>query len=254
MNDNSNPRSGISLRNLRIGTRLALAFAAMLVLMMAAIAMGLRGLDSVYGNAHTAFAQNVELAKHASQIDILVLNERRFEKDTFINMADPAKVESYQQKWKDANAELAQEIAAALAVAVTDEDKATLEQIATNFKGYTEGTQSVVKRLGTTIHTTQEANGAMGEFKAAVHAMEDAVEKLDAEQMEIVAGLDGEAYRHPRCHTAATDADRRPDPGVGRGVLLADHHVDHAPGAQCAGCVPVDRGRQVRQCHRGEVT
>ncbi len=185
------PSRGFSLRDIRIGTRLALAFAAMLALLLTAIVMGLQGMDSVYGNAHAAFTQNVQLARSASQIDILVLNERRFEKDTFINMADPAKVESYQKKWHDANAALSEAIAGALALSLGDEDRAALQKIDENFKAYTNGTQSVVKQLGATIHTTQDANRTMEQFKGAVHALEDEAEKLVARQMGIVAGLDG---------------------------------------------------------------
>jgi methyl-accepting chemotaxis protein len=198
MNNNSNnpaagsgtSGSGFSLRNVRIGTRLALAFAAMLLLLSAAIFMGLRGLNTVYADASSAFTQNVQLARYASDINVLVLTERRYEKDMFINIADSAKVESYRQKWEDSGKKIDEVIAAAAAMKLTDADRTAVEQIKDNFKAYTDGTASVIKRLGTGIRSTQEANSAMGEFKAAVHAMEEGSEMLNASAISVVDGLD----------------------------------------------------------------
>ncbi len=154
--------SGFSLRNVRIGARPALAFGAMLLLLVAAIFMGLRGLNEVYTDASSAFTQNVQLARYASDITALVLTERRYEKDMFINVADSAKVESYRQKWEEAGRKIDEVISAAAAMKLADADRAAVEQIKANFKAYADGAGSVMKRLGTGIRSTQEAQHRHG--------------------------------------------------------------------------------------------
>jgi methyl-accepting chemotaxis protein len=181
---------GAVFGSIRIGIRLTFAFVVVLALLVAAVFMGLRGLNEVYTAAQGAFAQNVQVSRHASEITILALNERRFEKDMFINVADPAKVDSYKQKWVAASASMEKEIAAVRGMTLSAEDKAAVEQIAEGHRVYAAGVLSVAGRLGTSIRTTQDANAAMGEFKSAVHGLEEGSKALNDRAVSGVEGID----------------------------------------------------------------
>jgi len=174
---------------LRIGTRLALSFAIVLALLSASLYMGIRGLNGMYTTARTAVTENVQLAQHASNINVLVLNERRFEKDMFINVADPAKVSSYKEKWDGARASMAKEIQATRQMTLSTEDKDAIDKIAEQQDTYAQGVEALVGRLGTSLHTTQEANAAMGDLKTAVHSLEDGSQALNERAISGVNGI-----------------------------------------------------------------
>jgi len=99
------------LKNLTIMGRLSAAFGVLLVLLLACAGVGVIGQNMLYSTAHHAATNDVQLAQRAAKIDLLVLNERRFEKDSFINLDDAEKLASYKQKWDSVKSSLTAEIA-----------------------------------------------------------------------------------------------------------------------------------------------
>src|SRR6185369_15748882 len=102
--------------------------------LMAAIAVcGMSGLASLNGIAQRLLSQDVQLAQHAAEIHALVLQERRFEKDSFINLADDTKLASYAKKWDDTRGKLLKTIDAVRTLELTPDDAQATEQIARHF-------------------------------------------------------------------------------------------------------------------------
>ena len=166
-------------KNLTIMGRLGVAFGALLALLIACAGVGVIGLNMLYSTAHYAVVNDVQLAQRASTIDLLVLNERRFEKDAFINLADAEKLASYKKKWDATKASLVEELAAANKLELTSDDKKTLDQINEAFHSYSDGFEKTFERVRSgQLKTTQDANNEFSTFKAAVHGMEDASEAL----------------------------------------------------------------------------
>src|SRR5579859_3316744 len=100
------------LNRLSILARFSLCICALLALLLASAGAGIFGLNRLYGTVNRSLKEDVLLAQRAARIDILVLNERRFEKDAFINLADGEKLASYRSKWDEARAELIRELGA----------------------------------------------------------------------------------------------------------------------------------------------
>jgi methyl-accepting chemotaxis protein len=168
------------LKNLTIMGRLSAAFGVLLVLLLACAGVGVIGQNMLYSTAHHAATNDVQLAQRAAKIDLLVLNERRFEKDSFINLDDAEKLASYKQKWDSVKSSLTAEIAQANTLELTADDRKALQQIDLGFRAYVDGFEKTFERIRSgQIKTTQEANGEIGAFKAAVHGMEDASEALN---------------------------------------------------------------------------
>ncbi|MGO9625182.1 MAG: methyl-accepting chemotaxis protein [Steroidobacteraceae bacterium] len=160
--------------------RLSAAFGVLLVLLLACAGVGVIGQNMLYSTAHHAATNDVQLAQRAAKIDLLVLNERRFEKDSFINLDDAEKLASYKQKWDSVKSSLTAEIAQANTLELTADDRKALQQIDLGFRAYVDGFEKTFERIRSgQIKTTQEANGEIGAFKAAVHGMEDASEALN---------------------------------------------------------------------------
>lgn len=162
-----------AISNLRIGSRLGLMLACVLALMCGVAGAGLWGLDSLFRITTHALAQDVALAQRAGDIRTLVLLERRFEKDAFINLADAAKLAGYVKKWQDVRAKLGQTIDETAKLELNAEDSAAMRDIGSHFKVYAGGFESTLAAMAAgQITSTQDANADLGKVKAAVHGME----------------------------------------------------------------------------------
>src|SRR5208282_4018900 len=131
-------RWSVMFKNLTIMGRLSAAFGVLLVLMLACAGVGVIGQNMLYTTAYHAATNDVQLAQRAAKIDLLVLTERRFEKDAFINLGDGDKLASYKQKWDTARASLSGEIDKANGLELTADDHKALVGIDTAFRAYGE--------------------------------------------------------------------------------------------------------------------
>jgi len=189
------------LNNLKIGTRLTLVLTSVLLALMAVAAAGLWGLSSVSNTTQRALKQDVKLAEHAAEIQNLILLARRFEKDTFINIADAARRDDYVKRWQANRAKLNTVLADVGKLDLTPEDTAAVEGMGKHFAGYVSGFDAVVEAIKRgDISTTQAANTELGKVKGAVHGMESTSEKINERAMErahgvgaIVAGMQSRA-------------------------------------------------------------
>jgi methyl-accepting chemotaxis protein len=168
------------LSSLTIVGRLAGGFGLLMALLIANAGIGAFGIQALFTNAHRAITNDVQLAQTASVIGQLILNERRFEKDVFINIGDAGVRASYKKKWDAAKSSLDEHIAAAGKLDLEENDKKALGQVADGFRSYVDGFERTYARIESgEIKTTQGANGEFAAFKAAVHGMEDAGEELN---------------------------------------------------------------------------
>jgi methyl-accepting chemotaxis protein len=180
------------LYNLKIGTRLGITLGGVLLMMAAMAGISAWGLNALFGMTRQTIEHDVALAQHAADLQILVLQERRFEKDTFINLADADKRDGYVKKWKDAGAKLQATLGKAVALDPDEQDKQDLSKIGENFKVYAAGFDATAAAIaGGQITTTQDANDAMGKVKGAVHAMEKAVDAVNERAIERAGSVVG---------------------------------------------------------------
>ena len=176
--------------NLKIGARLGLVIGGVLLMMAAMVGTGMWGLNALYDMTRQTLEQDVALAQHAADLEILVLQERRFEKDSYINLADADKRAGYVKKWKDAGAKLQATLAKATALDLAVDDKKDLATIGDHFKAYAAGYESTLTAIeGGQIASTQDANAALGKFKESVHGMEKTVDAVNERAMKRASGV-----------------------------------------------------------------
>ena len=158
----------IKLSSMTIVGRLAAGFGLMAALLVANAGIGAFGIQSLFANAHRAITNDVQLSQTASIIGQLILNERRFEKDVFINIGDAEVRASYKKKWDAAQSSLDERITSASKLDLADEDKKVLGQIGDGFRSYADGLERTYARIDSgQIKTTQEANGEFAAFKTS---------------------------------------------------------------------------------------
>lgn len=194
------------IKNLTIVGRLGVSFGALLTFLVICVTVGVMGINMLYATAHHAISEDVQLAQRAAAIEVLVLNERRFEKDTFINLADAEKFASYKKKWDEARAALSNELKAAQKLDLGAADQKVIGQIAAGFQTYVDGFEKTFARIGASqVKTTQEANGEFSAFKAAVHDMENASDTLNKVAISRVNAA-GEALASTRARSFWTQS------------------------------------------------
>jgi methyl-accepting chemotaxis protein len=165
--------------NLKIRTRLALTFGGVLLLLVAVAGTGAWGISTLSSMSRHALTQDIALAQQATDIRTLVLQERRSEKDAFINIGDAEKREEYAKKWQASRAKLDTAIADARKLELVAEDAKAFDEMTSNLDLYTKGFQGVLAKIRDgSITTTADANTEMNRSKAAVHAMEGACDTI----------------------------------------------------------------------------
>jgi hypothetical protein len=148
--------------------------AAALLLCAASLAAGW-GLESVFGEQTDHALRAVEVAEQAARISSLLLEERRYEKDLFINIGDRDRLEAYSRKWRRAHAGLAAALASARALELADEDREALREIDADLRAYVRGYEAVLAQIREgRIRTAQQANEAIARYKDAAHRIEAA--------------------------------------------------------------------------------
>jgi hypothetical protein len=120
-----------------------------------------------------ALEGNLALSELASKITSLSLEERRFEKDSFIHIQDPALFSSYEKRWNDSRLALSETIDRAGRIDMTEADRRAIEEIDSDFRAYAFGYERVVAQIRSgRIQTAQQANDALEVYKNAVHRVE----------------------------------------------------------------------------------
>jgi methyl-accepting chemotaxis protein len=191
------------LSKIRISTRLTAGFSVVLLFIVIICSANYYGftrlrfyLDDLAHN-RGKLAQNGQ----AARADINML--RRYEKDLYLNIGDAAKMEEYRKKWSQTLEHLQKNLETSQKIVSTSKDtdagkyQETLKEINVLTGTYATGFAKVYDQIKAgQITTPQDANKAIGEFKAATHKSESSVsdfstkmdQSLDVMVQEAVTG------------------------------------------------------------------
>lgn len=183
----------MKLSNFSVGNRLLVGFGvvlAMACLMWTAAWFGISGM--MEETRHILQGSNKMMALSGlARADSIML--RQYEKDIFININTPAKVEEYKRKWSEARERLIARVGDLEKIATLPEDRDLLISVRKNENEYTEGVKTVLNKISSgEINTAQEANTAMIPFKAATHQLVEqmkvfSIKNAEREEAEEVA-------------------------------------------------------------------
>jgi len=134
--------------------------------------------------------RDLQLSQRAERMAGLILEERRYEKDLFINIDDRDRLESYARKWHEVRAGLYDELARAEKLNLSEQDLKTLRDIEIDLRSYAWGYERVLLMIRQgDIRTTQAANEEFTRFKRAAHRIEAACAAISERAQQRAAPL-----------------------------------------------------------------
>ncbi len=204
------------LTNMKISTRLFAAFAVIVLFLVAVSATsfwGMRKMDDITEDAIKNDAKYVENTQRL----LAGLNQmRRYEKDSFMNIGDPAKIEDYIKKWSAVLARVNELLDAAVKVIDEQKDKETAAKIGKNLEVYSDGFRKVHEQIKAGgITSVQDANKAIDQYKEAIRQSESLATELSSQADKQLVKMVGEA------DATVTDIQRATAALSGIAVLLA---------------------------------
>ena len=187
------------LNNMKIGTRLLVSFGLILLLLIVVAGAGYWGVNSGEQTTTTLLDTEGQLAQHSARARADILGMRRSEKDVFLNLGDPAKVESYYKKWTEDAGKTGERIADLEKVVIDKDDKDNIQSMKDNLKLYQAGFNKVYGAIRAgQITTPAAANGAISQYKEESHKMEAAAVKLATDANKTMQEAKGAIHKATR--------------------------------------------------------
>jgi methyl-accepting chemotaxis protein len=176
------------MKNMSIGSRLAVAFAALGILVLSVAAIGYGGARTT-GELATRFVKvDSPLVEHAQRARANTLGMRRFEKDVFLNVDSPAKVSEYHEKWKDQRARLDERLAALEYLETEAEGKQALRSMRTDAETYEHGFEKVLGLIQEgKVTTPKDGNIAIADYKDEIRRLEETAYEYARKQSDHLA-------------------------------------------------------------------
>ncbi|MGD0585396.1 MAG: methyl-accepting chemotaxis protein, partial [Oryzomonas sp.] len=120
-----------------------------------------------------AIENDAASAENAQQMRAIMNMMRRYEKDAFINISDPAKVDGYVKQWSESREHAKKNMEVLQKIKKEAKDIEVLIAINKALDSYDAGFNKVLVQIKSgAITTTQDANKAIGEYKEAIHQAE----------------------------------------------------------------------------------
>ena len=113
------------------------------------------------------------VSRDADNVMAMLLEQRRYEKDSILNLSDPVQSEAYAQKWKEARLALMSSLDAMGSLDLADEDRQSLAQMRDDLHFYELGYLQLLSQMQRgQVRTPQDANRLLEEYKPAAHRVE----------------------------------------------------------------------------------
>jgi methyl-accepting chemotaxis protein len=175
------------IADMKIGTRLSLAFAIALLFMGAVAAVGYRGVEEVTRVGNQALQVDARIVEYGQRARANTLGLRRFEKDIFMAIGSPETVAEYLAKWNEQKQKLDARLAE-LEPLVSADEKEVIRSMRTDAAAYETALAQIVERIRVAaLTTTAAANEAMAPHKNSVRHLEETADSFATKHSEAMA-------------------------------------------------------------------
>ncbi len=157
----------------KIGKRLTLAFGLTLLLVGIVATAGFWGLTRMATTVNGILNVDARMMASASAAQAHTLDLRRYEKDTFLNVADPTAVADYINKWDKSYRDLTDDLDRLDKLATTAEDREIVRGMRSDLSAYINGYQFVVRDIKDhKITAPAKANEAIKPYKDEIRRLD----------------------------------------------------------------------------------
>ena len=184
------------LKNLSVGKRLAIGFGLIVLLLISMGLSGYWGIEAITRETLKVLEGDAKVVTLSARAKATTLELRRFEKDTFLNIEEPQVRSQYIAKW-DAQRQKLREVFNELdRFQLSADDKAALRSMREDLDIYEAGYTKVLGLIQEgKLHTPQECNAKINEYKDSIHRLEDLASELTNRHAEVMVPLVTEIAR-----------------------------------------------------------
>jgi methyl-accepting chemotaxis protein len=178
------------LKNMSVGKRLAIGFGLIVALLVSMGLSGYLGLEAITRETLKVLNGDAKIVTLSARIKATTLELRRFEKDTELNMDDPQIRIDYVTKWRGQQQKLHDVLAELDKFQLSTEDKLAVQSMRADMVIYEGGFTKVLGMIEQSkLHTPQEANQTITQYKDSIHRLEDAATDLTNRHAEVLVPM-----------------------------------------------------------------
>ena len=178
------------LKNMSIGTRLAIGFGLIVLLLVSIALSGYWGLEGVTAETLKVLNGDAKIVILAGRVKATTLELRRFEKDTELNMDDPQVRNDYAAKWREQRQKIRELLADFEKYQLPSEDRQAVKSMNEDLDSYEGGYTKVLNLIEQgKLRTPQEANQTITQYKDSIHRLEGFASDLTNRHSEVLVPL-----------------------------------------------------------------
>ena len=178
------------LKNMSVGKRLAIGFGLIVVLLVSMGLSGYLGLEAITRETLKVLNGDAKIVTLSAHVKATTLELRRFEKDTELNMDDPQVRMDYVSKWRAQQQKLHDVLAELDKFQLVPEDKLAVQSMRADFVIYEGGYTKVLGLIEQgKLHTPQESNQMIAQYKDSIHRLENAATELTNRHAEVLVPM-----------------------------------------------------------------
>ena len=178
------------LKNMSVGKRLAIGFGLIVLLLISMGLSGYLGLEAITRETLRVLNGDAKIVTLSARVKSTTLELRRFEKDTELNMDDPQVRSDYISKWRAQQQKLHDVLAELDKFQLSPEDKVAVQSMRSDLVIYEGGYTKVIGMIEQgKLHTPQECNQTIAQYKDSIHRLEDSATDLTNRHAEVLVPM-----------------------------------------------------------------
>ena len=178
------------LKNMSVGKRLSIGFGLIVLILISMGFSGYLGLEAITKETLRVLNGDAKIVTLSARVKATTLELRRFEKDTELNMDDQQVRVDYISKWRAQQQKLHDTLAELDKFQLSPEDKVAIQSMRSDLVIYEGGYTKVIGMIEQgKLHTPQECNQTIIQYKDSIHRLEDAATELTNRHAEVLVPM-----------------------------------------------------------------